>query len=80
MMSTDVKSLQQIAEAAGSAGTLDWSTISHTHGGGAARVGDVGASANLAESLNVIKQLQQIPQAASASPMEWSTISNTHTK
>lgn len=80
MMSTDVKLLQQIAEVAGSADTLDWSTISHTHGGKGIQAADVGASDNLAESLNIIKQLQQIPQAASSSPMEWSTISNTHTK
>ena len=80
-MTTDVKALQQLVEASGGATTMDWSTISHTHGGGTA-VAVQGASGDIRETMeltvNLVKQLQQLPQAAGATTDEWSTISHTH--
>lgn len=80
-MNTDVKALQQLVEASKGVSPLDWSTISHTHGG-AATVAAQSTNSDLKEELaltvNLIQQLQQLPHAAEVSPMEWSTISHTH--
>lgn len=79
-MTTDVKALQQLVEASGGASALDWSTISHTHGGGNLTVqgtnGDIKDA--IALTVTLVKQLQELPHAAEVSPMEWSTISHTH--
>ncbi|MGO7634188.1 hypothetical protein [Rhizobium leguminosarum] len=77
-MANEVRDLQQLAEAKGGASTMDWSTISHTHGGGPTVVEGQYAALSPRESIDFIKQLQQLPQAGDASPMEWSTISHTH--
>ncbi len=78
-MSTDVKALQQLAEVSGGAAVLDWSTISHTHGGPKAlEPGTAMASADFGAVANLVSQLQQLPQAKDATPAEWSTISHTH--
>ncbi|MGJ4902322.1 hypothetical protein ACQR0V_12185 [Bradyrhizobium sp. HKCCYLS2058] len=77
-MADNVKELQQLAEAAGGASTLEWSTISHTHGGAAA-VNAQNVAIDIKDGINFVRQLQQLPQPAGAQPLDWSTISHTHT-
>lgn len=80
-MTTDVKTLQQLVESSKGASPLDWSTISHTHAAVAAAAAQNTNSdlkEDIALTVNLIQQLQQLPQAAEVSPMEWSTISHTH--
>lgn len=77
-MSTDVKALQQLAEVSGGAAVLDWSTISHTHGGPAAVEAGTAMAADFSAVANLVSQLQQLPQAKDAAPAEWSTVSHTH--
>lgn len=78
-MNTDVKALQQLSEISGGAAVLDWSTISHTHGGPkAVDPGMATASVDFGAVANLVSQLQQLPQAKDATPAEWSTISHTH--
>lgn len=67
----NIKQLQQLAEAKGGATALDWSTISHTHGGGA----ESPQNANFAFK---VQDLQQLAQPTGATVLEWSTISHTH--
>ena len=78
-MTDNVKDLQQLAEAKGGATPLEWSTISNTHGGQALAVANTQSAAlDTGAAINLIKQLQQLPQHGDASPLDWSTISNTH--
>jgi hypothetical protein len=79
-VASNVKELQQLAEAAGDASAREWSTISHTHGGGAAFANAQTATIDTKDAFNLVKQLQQLPAAAGMTTLEWSTISHTHGK
>ena len=77
------KVLQELSEASDDASPLDWSTISHTHGGGKVQgVEALGAGAGIdsSEAFEIIANLQQLRSPDDASPMEWSTVSHTHGK
>lgn len=77
-MSNEVRDLQQLSEATGGVSTMEWSTISHTHGGGGTTLTAQSEAISTREAIDFVKQLQQLPQAADATTMEWSTISHTH--
>lgn len=77
----NVKDLQQLTEAAGDSSTLEWSTISHTHGGNAALENAVNAPIETMVAFDITSQLQQLAEAVGdATTLEWSTISHTHAK
>lgn len=78
-MNDSVKSLQQLTETLGGASTLEWSTISHTHGKNAAvGVNAMNADIDTNDAFSLVKQLQALAPPNEASPLEWSTISHTH--
>jgi hypothetical protein len=80
-MADNVKDLQQLAEAKGGATPLEWSTISHTHGGHTLAVANPqNAAIDTGGAINLVKQLQELPHRGDVSPLEWSTISHTHTR
>ena len=72
----NVNDLQQLVEAAGEGTTLEWSTISHTHGGAALAGGVVPNGEVGAFNINQLQQL--IEAAGEATTLEWSTVSHTH--
>lgn len=80
-MSNKVKDLQQLAEVRGDATVMEWSTVSHTHGGNVQAFTGESPSVDMKDVASFVKQLQQLPNAAGdPTIMEWSTISHTHTK
>lgn len=73
----DIKLLQQLAESKGGASAMDWSTISHTHGGGAA-LAPQNHNLDPKKTGSSVHELQELAAPTGASTLEWSTISHTH--